>query len=319
MNKNYKPPFLITDTIINQVSIISELLGRIKEKNFVTANLKLRKTNRIKTVYSSLAIEQNTLTLEQVTAILNGKHIIAPQKDVIEVTNAYDIYNNIDRLNPYSVDDILFSHRIMMKGLIGNPGEFRDRPVGVADNNGNVIHIGSLPEYVPSLIEDLIYWTQNSETNMLIKSCVFHYEFELIHPFLDGNGRIGRLWHTLLLSKWNNIFSWLPVESIIFKHQSEYYNAINTSNINGESSAFIEFMLSVIIETLKNTVTIEQKEEREKTIIEYINKNSIIYNSDIQKLFGVSSATSNRILNKLVEKEILQRVRSGSKWGYTLK
>jgi len=319
VNKNYKPPFTVTDKMVSQIATISELIGRIKEGELVSSNIKLRKTNRIKTVYSSLAIEQNTLSLEQVTAILNGKHIIAPPKDITEVTNAYDIYDHMDKLNPYSIDDLLKGHSIMMNGLISEAGEFRSKPVGVADNKGNIIHMGTLPQYISPLMEDLLYWTQTSETHMLIKSCVFHYEFELIHPFLDGNGRMGRLWHTLLLSKWNNIFSWLPIESIIYSHQSQYYDAINTSNLNGESSAFIEFMLSVIIETLNSTISVNKATDKEKTVKNYCKNNGIIYNRDVQKLFGVSTATANRILKKLVDSEVLIRVRNGKCWGYTLK
>ena len=186
----------------------------------LSSNPTLRRTNRINTIYSSLAIEQNTLSIDQVTAVISGKRVIAPPKDIAEVKNAYEIYEHLDELNPYSVDSLLFAHSIMMRDLVSESGAFRSKPVGVVDSKGNVLHFGTLPRYVPDLITELLEWTENSELPMLIKSCVFHYEFEVIHPFADGNGRIGRLWHTLLLSKWNPVFAWIPVESIIQARKS---------------------------------------------------------------------------------------------------
>lgn len=165
----------------------------------------LRRTNRIRSIYSSLAIEQNTLTLDQVTAVLAGKRVIAPPKDIEEVRNAFEIYEHMDQLNPYSVDSLFAAHGVLTKGLVEESGVFRSRPVGVADKAGNVLHFGTLPAYVPDLVEKLLCWVETSEVPILIKSCVFHYELELIHPFADGNGRIGRLWHTLLLSQWNPV------------------------------------------------------------------------------------------------------------------
>jgi Fic family protein len=202
-----------------------------------------------------LCIEQNTLTLEQVTAVLNGKQVLAPPKDIEEVKNAYEIYENMELLNPYSSDDLLKAHGVMMRGLVNSAGEYRNCPVGVVDSKtGQVVHFGTLPDYVPESIENLLKWAEESDIHILIKSCVFHYEFELIHPFSDGNGRIGRLWHTLMLSKWNSIFAWLPVESMIYKRQQEYYDAINYCNFVGESTRFIEFMLDTIKSTLEETI-----------------------------------------------------------------
>ena len=152
----------------------------------------------------------------------------------------------MNELNPYSVDDLLTAHSIMTRDLIDESGVFRSRPVGVVDQNGNVLHFGTLPQYVPDLVMQLLEWTEESNMPMLIRSCVFHYEFELIHPFMDGNGRVGRLWHTLLLSQWNPAFAWLPIESLIHDHQQEYYDAINTCNNAGTSTVFIEFMLAII-------------------------------------------------------------------------
>lgn len=247
------PPFEITDHIINKTAEIAEAVGKIS----VTANIDktpvLRRKNRILTIQGSLAIEQNSLTVEQVTAVLNGKTVIAPPKDIEEVKNAYDIYENMEILSPYSCEDLLKAHSVMMRGLINECGVFRSHPIGVADSaTGKIIHFGTLPSYVPGAVENLLEWAKNSECHMLIKSAVFHYEFELIHPFQDGNGRLGRLWHTLMLSKWNPVFAWLPVESMINKKQREYYEAINYCNNVCKSTRLIEFMLDTIQETLEN-------------------------------------------------------------------
>lgn len=244
--KKRKPPFEITDDILCECAEIAEMIGRLTSVDRLSANPTLRRTNRIRTVYSSCAIEQNNLTLDQVTAVLGGKRVLAPPKDIAEVRNAYEIYERLDELDPYSVDDLLTAHGIMTRGLVDESGEFRSRPVGVVDGEGNILHFGTLPQYVPTLVAELLDWAKNSDTHMLIRSCVLHYELELIHPFADGNGRVGRLWHTLMLSKWKPVFAWLPVESVIHDRGAEYYAAIGASNDAGESTEFIRFMLSAI-------------------------------------------------------------------------
>ena len=248
----YNPPFEVNNQILSLVSDISELAGRITVSSDFDKNPRLRRENRIKTVHGSLAIEQNTLSLEQVTAVLNGKTVLAPPKDIEEVKNAFEIYELLDTLDPCSVDDLLKAHAVMMRGLIAEAGEFRTKAAGVVDSkSGQVIHIGTLPDYVPGLVEDLLLWLQNSDVHSLIKGCVFHYEFEVIHPFLDGNGRLGRLWHTLILSKWNPLFAYIPVESMIYKNQRAYYDCINLCNDKADSTDFIEFMLALIKQALQ--------------------------------------------------------------------
>ena len=319
---NKQPPFEINECIMADVIEIAELVGRVSVTDKISMNPTLRRTNRIQTIYSSLAIEQNTLDIEQVTAVLSGKRVIASPKDIAEVQNAYEIYDNMDKLNPYSIDDLLKAHSVMERGLLNEAGEFRSRPVGVADSEGNILHFGTLPQYVPKLIQELLEWTEKSEIHLLIKSCVFHYEFELIHPFADGNGRMGRLWHTLLLSKWNPIFAWLPIESIIHDNQSEYYNAINVSNNNGNSTVFIEFMLSVIKQALQESINDKPKNTSSKSdlrwnkINDYLEMHEYILNSDVQKLLGVSSATATRILVGFMKDGKLKRIRIKSCWGY---
>ena len=249
MKKELSPPFKITNEALNFVYEIGELVGKISAEKEFEKNLTLRRENRIKTIYSSLAIEQNTLTLEQVTDVINGKRVLAPPKDIKEVQNAYEIYERLDELNENSVKDLLLAHKIMTSELIKESGRFRSKNAGVYQGD-KLIHMGTLPEYIPELINNLFLWLKNSKEHPLIKAAVFHYEFEFIHPFQDGNGRIGRLWHSLILSKWKKFFAWLPIESLVQKYQKEYYIAINNSNRDGKSTEFILFMLKIIKETL---------------------------------------------------------------------
>ena len=323
--RNQKPPFEITNQIIDYVAEIAELVGRLTSSPLLSTNPTLRRANRIRTIHGSLAIEQNTLSLEQVTAVLNGKHVLAAPKYIAEVKNAYEIYERLDELDPYSVDDLLIAHGIMTRGLVEESGIFRTRPVGVVDNEGHVLHFGTLPQYVPDLVMELLDWAKTSGVHMLIRSCVFHYELELIHPFADGNGRVGRLWHTLLLSKWNPAFAWLPVESIIHDRQQEYYAAINASNDAGESTVFIEFMLSAIKASLVEVINtsrgmsdgkMDKVTLRWKKIQEYLKTHDYIMNADVRELCGVSAATANRILAGLVVNSKLIKYRKNGHWVY---
>lgn len=325
--KNKKPPFEITNAIIGYVAEIAELTGKLSSTNKLSANPMLRRTNRIRTIHGSLAIEQNTLTLEQVTAVLNGKPVLAPPKDIAEVKNAYEIYERLEELDPYSVDDLLTAHSIMTRGLVDESGVFRSKPVGVVDQEVHVLHFGTLPQYVPNLVMELLDWVKNSDVHMLIRSCVFHYELELIHPFADGNGRVGRLWHTLLLSKWNPAFAWLPVESIIHDRQQEYYEAINASNDAGESTVFIEFMLSAIKASLMDAIdtsdvmsdgSMDKATLRWRQIEKFLETHPYIMNADVRALCNVSAATANRILTGFASKAKLVKYREGGHWAYTL-
>lgn len=323
---NRKPPFEITASILDKIAEIAELVGQVNAVSGLSTNPMLRRTNRIRTIYSSLAIEQNTLSLEQVTAVLSGKRVIAPPKDIAEVKNAYEIYEMMDSLNPFSVDDLLNAHAVMTRGLTNESGCFRSGPVGVVDKQGKILHFGTLPDYAPGLTRELLDWIKDSNMHMLVKSCVFHYELEVIHPFADGNGRIGRLWHTLLLTQWKPLFAWLPVESIIHDRQDEYYAAINRSNYEGESTVFIEFMLSAIQEALVEAVqttgaaeSMTTNELRWYKIERFLKKNGTITNADVRQMFGVSAATANRILAKFCGEGKLQKIRIGKSWGYLSK
>ena len=320
--RNRKPPFEITTSILNKVAEIAELVGRVSALQGLSASPVLRRANRIRTIYSSLAIEQNTLSLEQVTAVLDGKRIIAPPKDIAEVENAYAIYEMMESLDPYSVDDLLRAHGVMTRGLVEESGCFRSGPVGVVDGEGHILHFGTLPDYIPGLVTELLAWVRDSDFHMLIKSCVFHYELELIHPFADGNGRIGRLWHTLLLTQWEPAFAWLPVESIIHDRQEEYYRAINQSNREASSTAFLAFMLSAIEEALLEAVQTEStgnmrvEARRWDQIARFLKNNGTISNADVRQMFGVSAATANRVLSKLTAEGKIRKIRIGKSWGY---
>ena len=319
MKKELSPPFKITNEALNFVYEIGELVGKISAEKEFEKNLTLRRENRIKTIYSSLAIEQNTLTLEQVTDVINGKRVLAPPKDIKEVQNAYEIYERLEELDENSVKDLLLAHKIMTSELIKESGRFRSKNAGVYQGD-KLIHMGTLPEYIPELINNLFLWLKKSEEHPLIKAAVFHYEFEFIHPFQDGNGRIGRLWYSLILSKWKKFFAWLPIESLVQKYQKEYYIAINNSNRDGESTEFILFMLKIIKETLIELIEIEKvtdkvtdkmtdkNRERIKLVIKYLSQNNSINNKEAQNLLDISESAAKRFLNKLVKENILEAV-----------
>ena len=246
----YEPPFTMTNEITALLVEVSDLAGRIS----VTAGAAtpvLRRQNRVRTIYSSLAIEQNTLTLDQVTAVLNGKRVLAPPRDIREVQNAYEAYDRLSELDPLSLDDLLKAHRFMMAGLTQEAGLFRSGNVGVFRGD-QLIHAGTPAAYVPEVMAQLFDWLKASPLPLLLKSCIFHYEFEFIHPFSDGNGRMGRLWHSLLLRRWKPFFAWLPVETLIHERQDGYYAALNVSNSSGRSTPFVAFMLTIIRDALKD-------------------------------------------------------------------
>lgn len=255
MKDKYIPPYEITDEMLELVSEIMENLGKLSSVNELEKLPRLRRVSRIKSIHSSLAIENNTLSIEQVTDVINGKRVFAPQKDIEEVHNAFNAYEKLSEINPYNIEDLLKVHGIMMNGLVKEAGHLRSGQVGVYNQDGKVIHLAPPAEFVPKQLEQLFDWVKTSSANMLIKSSVFHYEFEFIHPFNDGNGRTGRLWQTALLASWKPIFAWIPIESIIKDNQEDYYNAITLSTSQGKSNIFIEFMLDVINKAIKDTIT----------------------------------------------------------------
>lgn len=320
----YRPPYELTEEILAQVAEISALAERVTVLHTLDGALQLRRKNRIRSIYSSLAIEQNTLSVDQVTAVINGKAVVAPPKDVREVQNAYDTYERAQTLDPFSVESLLEAHRYMMDGLTKEAGVFRSGPVGVV-KDGEVIHFGTLPAYIADNMEQLFRWLRESDAHLLIKSCIFHYEFELIHPFADGNGRIGRLWNTLLLAQWKPVFAWIPVESMIHRRQQEYYVALNTSNANGSGTAFLSFMLQTVLETLRELAAQVNPElpvalqKRWENIFLFLQEHGRIQNADVRAVCDVSPATANRLLRELCSYDLLLRYGQGKGTYYTLK
>lgn len=243
----YEPPFTITNRIVSYVASISEKIGRITLLSDMEAKPHLRKNNRIKSIHSSLKIEANSLSLNQVRDVINGKLVLGEQKEIQEVKNAYDAYEKILELDPYSIDDLKKFHGIMTRYIVEESGDFRRGEEGVF-NGEQCIFMAPPAQYVPQLMNELFGWMREAQTKVhpLVLSSVFHYEFVFIHPFSDGNGRMARLWHTAILSKWKPIFEYIPIESQVEKFQEDYYDAIARCHVEGESTFFIEFMLSQI-------------------------------------------------------------------------
>ena len=257
------PPFNITEKILHQISEISEQVGSLNSRigNDVPSPM-LRKKNQIRTIHSSLAIENNTLSLKQVTDIIDGKHVLGAPDEIQEVKNAIEAYRLMPQLDAFKEKDLLKAHGLMMSQLVRNAGHYRQEGVGVFDGNGNCLHMAPPPDRVPELMGDLFHWVKTCTTHPLVYSCVFHYEFEFIHPFIDGNGRMGRYWQTMLLSRWKGIFSWIPVETIVKEHQQEYYHVIQKCDQAGESTLFIEFMLQCLLEAMENYEEAEEEDAK---------------------------------------------------------
>lgn len=323
----YTPPFTISSRAIHLIANISAQIERYAIRMEQEDALLLRKINRIKTIQGSLAIEGNTLSESQITDIIEGKHVVAPIREIQEVRNAIRTYNLYHSLNPYSVDDLLKAHQVMMEALVDNAGRFRQGGVGVFAGK-QLIHMAPPADRVPNLINDLFEWLEQSDDHLLIKSCVFHYEFEFIHPFSDGNGRMGRLWQSLILGQLHPIFEHLPVENMVFANQQAYYDAINQSTNAVNSGIFIDFMLQEIYETLKKRqgdVIIPTKDVgtnvginvgiNEAKVIELLRKNNRTTAKEVAILLGISLRHSERLFTSLKQNGMIQRIGSNKK-GY---
>ncbi|MCL1690089.1 cell filamentation protein Fic [Elizabethkingia anophelis] len=305
-----KPPYTITDKILALVASISEKIGEINASHLYKPATELRKKNRIKTIQSSLEIEGNTLTEEQITALLENKRVIAPQKDILEVQNAIKVYQQLNQFNPYQLKDLVKAHAVLMNGLIDNPGKLRTTNVGIVKGS-KVEHIAPSGTMINGLIKDLFHYLKSDNDLTLIKSCVFHYEFEFIHPFIDGNGRMGRLWQTLILMQQYPVFEYLPVESLIKQKQNEYYNKLSESDKKGNSTPFIEFMLGIILESLNGllqtqSVTLHTK-DRMSLFKEKIGKNKFTRKDYMQNFKNISAPTASRDLKWAVEQDLLYK------------
>lgn len=319
---SYQPPFTLNNQMLDYVADIAQKVGQVDAYGQLSRSPQLRKENRIRTIHSSLAIENNTLSLEQVTAVIEGKHVIAPPKDLLEVQNAIKVYEDIDSFNPLSIDDLLRAHKELMGGLVSEAGRLRSGNVGVFAGD-KLIHAGTPAKYVPNVLADLFSWLASGEVHPLITSCVFHYEFEFIHPFQDGNGRMGRLWQTLILSRWNDLFAWLPVETLVKEHQEDYYDALAGSDEQGDCTRFIEFMLGMISQALDDVITSgnddgindgindgiknEAENMRERLLL-LVRKNPSMTVKQMASELGVSIRQAERIVSSLKQDKKLVRI-----------
>ncbi len=319
----YKPPFEITSKIIELISNISEKIGEINYLQNNPYHIRLRKENRIKTIHSSLAIENNSLSLKQITAIIEGKHVLGNPNEIKEVKNSIQAYDLLLSLNPYNEKDLLKAHKLMMQDLVDRNGKYRIDGVGIFDGE-KVVHLAPPADIVPELMFNLFEWLKTSDVHPLIKSCVFHYEFEFIHPFQDGNGRIGRLWQTAILKKWKEIFAWLPVETLIKENQKEYYNALGASDSNANSTKFIEVMLLLILSTIEEIIETERKVTVKVTqkvtvnqhkILNLIKENPFITQEELSEIVGIARKSIILNMKKLQENGLIKRI-GADKNGY---
>ena len=303
----YEPPFARNDAIDSLCMEIAELVGMIPPDAPLASNPVLHRELRIKTIHSSLLIEGNSLDHEAVTAILGGKRVLGNPHDIREVENARRAYDLIPELDPLSLEDLLLAHRTMMEGLVSEAGRFRSGNVGVFDGDA-LIHAGTPAAYVPEVMADIMGWLKGTTMHPLLASCVFHFEFEFCHPFADGNGRVGRLWQTLLLSRWRPILAWLPVESVIRERQSGYYAALAQSDSDGSSERFVEFMLGAIRDSLAPFARPESESDLAcKRALDFFRENPDGNVSTLAERLGCSKRSAERIVSKLKQDNMLER------------
>lgn len=321
MSKNYQPPFNITANILNTVAEISELQGRWSATNQGELSPQLRRENRIRTIQASLAIEHNSLSLEQVTAILDGKRVLGLPREIQEVRNAFAAYEQLSQWQPTNAEHLLAAHERLMFGLLDNAGRWRNSGVGIFRDQ-QLILMAPPATQIPRLMDDLLNWLKTTDHHPLISSCVFHYEFEFIHPFSDGNGRLGRLWQTLILSGWRTEMAFLPVETIIREQQSDYYQVLGIADQQSDCTVFIDFMLNALAEalragiatqsppTLSGEMTGKVSGKIPLAIIEALQQNSKLTIPDLATHINVSSRTIERQIKKLQQQGVLKRIGS---------
>ena len=315
-----KPPYDITAQILKLISSISIKIGEVNANYLNKQSPQLRKQNKIKTVHSSLSIEGNTLTEDQVSAILENKRVIGPKKDIEEVINALSVYDSLGKLDPYSSKSFLEAHKILMRGLVKEAGSYRKQSVGIVQGE-KLAHLAPPYENVPFLMNDLFDYLKSKDELTLIKSCVFHYEMEFIHPFIDGNGRMGRLWQTLILVQEFPVFEFLPFETLINTTQVEYYKALSISDKAGKSTPFIEYMLDVIDKSLRELLNYNNRVMTDINRLEYfiqLNKSEFSRKEYMDVFKDISTATASRDLLKGTELKIIEKVGEKNKTRYRL-
>lgn len=316
-----KPPYTLTSGILQLVSEVSQKIGEINASFLSKHSPELRKRNRIRTIQASLAVEGNTMSIDQITAILENKRVLGPAKDILEVTNALEMYGQLQKFNPYSEKSFLQAHKTLLKGLIKNAGRYRNSGVGIVKNT-RIAHVAPPAGNVPYLMKDLFTYIKKTDEPALIKSCVFHYELEFIHPFSDGNGRMGRLWQTLLLMHQYPVFDFLPFETLISKHQKKYYLALSNSDKQGESTIFISFMLNILSESLDELLTERTgpitNDERMRIFLETGVKG--FTRKDYMNFFkAISSATASRDLRQAVKECLIKKMGDKNKTTYKMR
>lgn len=316
-----KPPYEITTSILKLITSISEKIGQVNAVYLVKQSPQLRKQNRIKTIHSSLQIEGNTLTEEQITAIIENKRVLAPQKDITEVLNALKVYDKLRAFKPNSEKSFLEAHQILMNGLVENSGSYRKNSVGIVKGS-KLAHLAPPAENLSFLMKDLFNYVKNKEELTLIKACVFHYEMEFIHPFLDGNGRMGRLWQTVILMNEYPVFEFLPIETIISATQENYYKALSISDKQGKSTVFIEYMLEVIDKALFELLKFNNRILTDNDRLDYfisLGKKEFKRNDYMNVFKDISSATASRDLKKGIDLNLFEKTGDKNKTIYLIK
>ena len=316
-----KPPYEITSGILKHITSISEKIGEVNAKYLNKQTPQLRKQNKIKTIYSSLQIEGNTLSEQQITAIIDHKKVAGPKKDILEVINAIEVYDKLSIYNSTSEKSFLLAHKLFMKDLISDAGKYRKQGVGIVKGS-KIKHVAPSFKNVPPLMKDLFNYLKKEDEITLIKSCVFHYEMEFIHPFIDGNGRMGRLWQTVLLMKDYPVFEFLPFETLISKKQKDYYKALSLSDNQGKSTVFIEYMLGIIDESLATLLDYNSRTLKDNERLEYFisQGKSTFSRKEYMNLFKeISSATASRDLKKGVENGLLEKTGDKTTTIYNVK
>lgn len=314
------PPYEITPEILKLIASISEKIGEINATYLNKPSPKLRKQNKIKTIHSSLKIEGNSLTEEQITALLEKKRVIGPKKDVLEVLNAIEIYESLNQYNPNNEKSFLKAHQHLMKNLIDDAGKYRKQGVGIVKGS-KVEHLAPPFENIAFLMKDLFKYLKNSKEIELIKSCVFHYEMEFIHPFLDGNGRMGRLWQTLILMEKYPVFEFLPFETMISNDQETYYKALAQSDKSGKSTKFIEYMLNVIDASINKLLDFNNRTLTENDRLEYfisLNKTEFSRKDYMDIFKDISSSTASRDLKRGLELNLFEKIGEKNKTKYKI-
>ncbi len=314
---SYKPPYTITSKILKTVSDIIELVSELNHVKKELSAPKLRKKNRIKSITGTLQIEGNSLNEEKVTNVINGKTVLGTLREIGEVKGAIEAYDYLEKYNYKKEKDLLLAHKFLLQNILNNAGNYRCSNVGIGGKD-SITHVAPPPNIVPQLMSDLLEWLKNTDEHLIVTSCVFHYEFEFIHPFNDGNGRVGRLWQSVILNQYKNIFSAIPIESVVRENQENYYKALEEAGSIGESTPFIEYMLEIILKTLKNVkkdnvpknVPKNVPLKRLDKIVNIIKKDNNITLLELANKLGVTDKTIKRDISKLKKANKIVRVGS---------